>query len=194
MSIVTRTGDDGTTGLMYNRRVPKTHARVEAYGTMDECNAAIGLARAHAPGAGFVSLGEDLRRIQKQLVVVMGEVATSPEDLGRYATDGFELVQPAMTARLESLISNLEAGPVNFRGWATPGENLLSAALDVARTACRRAERRLAGLREAGELGNGEILLFMNRLSDLLWLQARWVETRLAEPGEDAAGSAVGPA
>src|SRR5271154_2997027 len=98
MSIVTRTGDDGTTGLMYNRRVSKCHPRVEAYGSVDELNAAIGLAR----GAGQTpSARERLLEIQKDLVVVMGELATQAEDLPRYIKDGFLVVTPALTARLD---------------------------------------------------------------------------------------------
>ena len=98
MSIVTKTGDDGTTGLMFNRRVPKTHPRVEAYGAVDELNAAVGLARASAE-TDFIR--ENLLAIQKDLVAVMGELATLPEDLPRYVKDGYALVTPAM-ARVEA--------------------------------------------------------------------------------------------
>src|SRR5260370_24397558 len=98
MSIATKTGDQGTTGLMYNRRVCKCHPRVEAYGCVDELNAAIGLARASATQA-FVS--DHLVIIQKDLVLLMGELATAVEDLPRYAKDGFSRVTPELTARLE---------------------------------------------------------------------------------------------
>jgi len=173
MSIVTKTGDNGTTGLMYNRRVPKTHKRVEAYGAVDELNAAIGLARANAADD---FLQTNLLATQKELVTLMGELATLPEDRERYVKDGFSLVQPAMTARLEGLVKEIEAQKISFRDWATPGENVLSAALDVARTVCRRSERRVCELKEAGELPNEEVIVYLNRLSDLLWLMARKAE------------------
>jgi cob(I)alamin adenosyltransferase len=173
MSIVTKTGDDGTTGLMYGRRVPKNHPRVEACGTLDELNAALGLARALAPEK-FV--GENLLWLQKSLVEVMGEVGVWPEDMSRYAKDGYKLVTPELTARLEALVKEIEAQKISFKGWATPGATQPAAALDVARTVCRRAERRVYDLQSSDELRNGEILIFLNRLSDLLWLLARWVE------------------
>src|SRR3954466_3469880 len=106
MSIVTKTGDNGTTGLMYNRRVAKTHPRVEAYGAVDELNAALGAARATAT-ENFV--GDNLLVTQKELVTLMGELATLPEDRERYVKDGFTLVDAAMTARLEGLVKEIEA-------------------------------------------------------------------------------------
>jgi len=175
MSIATKTGDGGTTGLMYNRRVPKTHPRVEACGTVDELNAALGLARAAAP-ENFVA--ENLFWIQKSLVDLMGELGVTLEDLPRYLKDGYALVTPAMTAKLDALVQEIEAQQVSFKGWATPGATKSSAALDLARTICRRAERRVCALSEAGELRNAEIIIYLNRLSDLLWLFARWIETR----------------
>jgi cob(I)alamin adenosyltransferase len=173
MSIVTKTGDNGTTGLMYGRRVPKNHPRVEACGAMDELNAALGLARAHAT-ADF--LRENLLWIQKSLVDVMGEVGVVTEDLPRYASQGYALVTPDLVAKVDNLVSGLESQKISFQGWATPGANLVSAALDVARTTCRRAERRVLDLQAAGELKNPEILIFLNRLADALWLFARWAE------------------
>ena len=175
MSIATRTGDDGTTALMYNRRVSKTHPRVEANGALDELNAALGVARALADDEW---LRGELLAIQMQLVDVMGEVATAPADLERYSRDGYKLVTPDMTARLDALVQHLEAQNISFKGWATPGATSLSAALDVVRTACRRAERRVCAVHEAGEAVNGEIIVYLNRLSDVLWLAGRWVETR----------------
>ena len=176
MSIATKTGDGGTTGLMYGHRVPKNHPRVEACGTIDELNSAIGLARATATEK-FVS--ENLFWIQKSLVDVMGEVGVLAEDLPRYVEGGFTLVKPELTAKLDALVKEIEAQKVSFKGWATPGATVNSAALDVARTVCRRAERRVYDLQAAGELKNEEILVFLNRLSDLLWLLARWAETQL---------------
>ena len=174
MSIATKTGDQGTTGLMYNRRVSKSHPRVEAYGCVDELNAAIGLARATA-AHDFVR--SNLLAIQKELVVLMGELATTVEDLPRYEKDGFSPVKPEMTARLDKLVQEIEAQKIATHGWATPGANVNSAALDVARTVCRRAERRVCQLQEASQLHNAEIIIYLNRLADLLWLFARWVET-----------------
>lgn len=177
MSIATRTGDDGTTGLMYNRRVAKTHARVEAYGTIDELNAALGWARA---ASSHALIGECLLPIQKDLVTVMGELATNVEDLSRYAADGYPLMTPALTEKLDARVAEIEAEQLNFRGWATPGATPDAAALDLARTIARRAERRVCALHETDQLRNSEILIYLNRLSDLLWLLARWVETRHA--------------
>jgi cob(I)alamin adenosyltransferase len=175
MSIVTKRGDRGTTGLMYNRRVSKCHPRVEAYGVVDELNAAIGLARATA-NDDYVR--ERLKGIQEDLVVLMGELATVVDDLPRYVKDGHRLVTADMTTRLDGLVGEIEAAKVSSKGWALPGANACSAALDVARTVCRRAERRVCSLQEANQLQNTEILVYLNRLSDLLWLFARWVESR----------------
>jgi cob(I)alamin adenosyltransferase len=175
MSIVTKRGDRGTTALMYNRQVSKCHPRVEAYGTVDELNAAIGLARA---AAKHDRLQENLTSIQKDLVVLMGELATAPEDLPRYVKDGHSLVTPAMTAALERWVTELEAAKVSAKGWAMPGANAGSAALDLARTVCRRAERRACALQESSQLHNPEVVVYLNRLSDLLWVLARWVEAK----------------
>ena len=175
MSIITKTGDDGTTGLMYNRRVSKCHPRVEAYGAVDELNAALGLARATAEDDFVI---ENLLMIQKDLVILMGELATMPADLQRYVKEGFRVVEPDMIAKLEKLAKELEARNISFDGWATPGANPTSAALDIARTICRRGERRAWALEQSGELKNLELIKYLNRASDLLWLLARWVETK----------------
>src|ERR1051326_6807673 len=120
---------------MYNRRVSKCHPRVGAYGAVDELNAAIGLARATATEK-FV--GENLEMIQKDLVTLMGELATLPEDLERYVKDGFVLVTAEFTVKLDRLVAEIEGQGISYRGWATPGATAGSGALDVARTACRR--------------------------------------------------------
>jgi cob(I)alamin adenosyltransferase len=112
----------------------------------------------------------------------MGELATQVEDLPRYARDGYTLVSGGLTVKLDKLVKEIEAQNVSFKGWATPGANLNSAALDVARTTCRRAERRVCALQEANQLQNPEIVIYLNRLSDTLWLMARWVETKLGDP------------
>ena len=183
MSIVTKTGDDGTTALMYGRRVPKNHPRVEACGAMDELNAALGMARATAEH-GFIR--DILPDVQRDLIVVMGVLGVLPEDLPRYARDGYPLVTPAMPARLDALVKEIEPQIADFKGWATPGAVPQSAALDVARTVCRRAERRVCVLEAPGTPVNPEILIYLNRLGDLLWLLARWVEVKCSttkEPG-----------
>jgi cob(I)alamin adenosyltransferase len=173
MSIVTKTGDDGSTGLMYNRRLPKCHPRVEAYGAVDELNATLGLARASARHP-FVS--ERVAEMQSALVVLMGELAVQPEDLARYVRDGFALVSPEMTAKLDRVVKEIEGQMETRKGWAAPGANVSSAALDMARTVCRRAERRVCALREIEPSQNSEIVVFLNRMSDALWLLARWEE------------------
>jgi cob(I)alamin adenosyltransferase len=178
MSIATKTGDNGTTGLMYNRRVSKCHPRVEAYGAVDELNTALGLARATAPAG----LGPELLALQKELVIVMGELATQPDDLPRYVKDGFSVVSAEMTARLDAIVAGIEARNISFKGWATPGATLHAAALDLSRTACRRAERRVCALQEAGQLQNPEIIVYLNRLSDALWLMARRAEQSVPAP------------
>jgi cob(I)alamin adenosyltransferase len=154
---------------MFNRRVPKHHPRIEACGSVDELNAALGLARALA-GPGETD--EILLLVQRDLVAVMGELATAKEDAARYAAGGYQRLTPEMTSRLELQIRKTESESQAPRGWATPG----GSAMDVARTAARRAERRVCALQEAGELGNPEIILYLNRLSDLLWLTARAFE------------------
>jgi cob(I)alamin adenosyltransferase len=179
MSIATRTGDQGSTSMMYNRRVPKHHPRVESFGCVDELNAALGLARA-ATTHDFIR--NNLLAIQRQLVTVMGELATAVEDLPRYVMEGHPLTEPEMTARLDALVAEIEGQNLTFRGWAMPGETPASAALDLARTVCRRAERRVCELHEQQQLRNQEIIIFLNRLSDVLWLMARWVEAREKAP------------
>jgi cob(I)alamin adenosyltransferase len=174
MSIVTKTGDEGETSLMYGRRVPKTDARVEAYGCVDEFNAVLGVARASASDP---FLTEQILAVQKELVVVMGELATAAEDQGRYAKDGFQLTTATMTDRLTAIIHDLEKNKIGtFKDWATPGKTRDAAAIDVARTVCRRAERRAAGLMANDPNFNREILRYLNRLSDLCWVLARYAE------------------
>lgn len=176
MSIATKTGDDGTTALMYGRRVPKTHPRIAANGAVDELNAALGTVRATVDDA-FVT--DAVLGIQKELVMLMGELAVLPEDRERYLAGGHHFVESAMVDRLTAIVDDLEKNHhINYRGWATPGATAGSAALDVARTVCRRAEREVVGLVETGVEVNAEIVRFLNRLSDLCWLWARWVETR----------------
>jgi cob(I)alamin adenosyltransferase len=181
MSIVTRSGDKGMTALMYGRRVSKSHPRVEVCGAVDELNSVLGLARASATD-DFIR--DNLLSIQKELVILMGELATSDEDRNRYVKDGYSLVTGEMTAKLEKLIGGIEAQRVSFKGWATPGASVHAAALDVARAVCRRVERSVCALHESGGLQNPEIMIYLNRLADLIWLFARWVEQTGSEDHE----------
>src|SRR3954453_2457788 len=170
MSIVTKGGDQGETSLMYGRRVPKNDPRVEAYGAVDELTAALGLARALADDQ-FVS--DQIVAIQKDLITVMGELATIPEDLARYLKDGFKQTSPEMVERIGSVIVDLEKDKELYpKDWVIPGKSATSAGLDLARTACRRAERRVTDLTGV----NPEIVRYLNRLSDLCWILARWAE------------------
>jgi cob(I)alamin adenosyltransferase len=170
MSIVTKSGDQGETSLMYGRRVAKSDPRVEAYGCVDELNSALGLARSSSEDR-FVS--EQILAAQKELIVVMGELATLPEDRDRYVKDGFQLTTAALVDRVGSVIAELEKEKALYpKDWVMPGETRLSAALDLARTACRRAERRVATLKDL----NIEVLRYLNRLSDLCWILARYNE------------------
>ena len=175
MSIVTRRGDRGVTTLMYNRRVPKCHARVEACGAVDELSAALGLARAAVRSS---TLRQRLKVIQSYLVPLMGELATTAEDFPRYLKEKRPLVEPTMTAPLDFWIGQIEKTKVAPKGWALPGANRTSAAFDFARAVCRRAERRVCALRRARQLPNPELIVYLNRLSDLLWLLARSAERR----------------
>jgi cob(I)alamin adenosyltransferase len=180
MSIATRTGDKGMTSLMYGRRVDKFDPRVEAYGTVDELNAALGLARAHAE---LVFVQTALLAIQKDLVALMGELAVAQEDMKRYANDKYPKLTPAMLHNLDGLVAKIESEKISFDGWATPGANLASAALDVARTVCRRAERLVARLAAVNQV-DLLVIKYLNRLSDLLWLMARYTETQLGRRAE----------
>ena len=172
-SIATRTGDDGTTSLLYGQRVAKDHPQIEAVGAFDELNAAIGLAKA----AGAVpELKALLEQIQQGLVALMGELACAEADAARYADSQFRKIGEAELRQVDAAIVSLEARSLRLEGWATPGANLPAAALDVARTAARRAERRLIALPAQGRSVRPVLLQFINRVSDLLWLMARAAE------------------
>ena len=170
MSIVTKTGDQGETSLMYGRRLPKNNPRSEAYGAVDEFTAALGLARANCDDR-FVT--DQILAVQKDLINVMGELSTLPEDRQRYTKDGFQVVTAEMVDRIGAVIVGLEKDKSLFpKDWVIPGANPLSAALDLARTICRRAERHTAALEDP----NPEILRYLNRLSDFCWILARFTE------------------
>ena len=176
MSIATKTGDDGSTGLMFNRRVAKTDARVAAYGACDELNVALGMARAWNDDAPLQSA---ILAVQRELVVLMGELACAAEDRERYREKGFHFVTAELVDALTAQIHHLEKNEkISFTHWATPGAMKGSAMLDGARVACRRAERAAWTARENGFPVEDCILQYLNRLSDLCWLWARWVETK----------------
>ncbi|MDD5261679.1 MAG: cob(I)yrinic acid a,c-diamide adenosyltransferase [Methylacidiphilales bacterium] len=174
MSIATRTGDEGQTGLMYGKRVPKDDPRVEAYGTIDELNSALGLVRATGSDPW---LSKEIMSTQKDLVALMGELAVAEIDHEKYQASDHPKITAPMLERLDLGVARIEAENVRFEGWATPGETLHAAALDCARSVCRRAERRVFTLScEAGNV-NPLILKYLNRLSDFLWLLARREES-----------------
>lgn len=172
-SIATRTGDDGTTALLYGQRVHKDHPQIEAVGALDELNAALGAAKAaRPPGASK----DELERIQRELIALMGEVSCAEADVARHADSKFAKLGADELARLDAAVDELEARGLRFDGWATPGATPYSAALEIARTAARRAERRLVGLGAQGRNLRPLLLQYVNRLSDLLWLRAREAE------------------
>ncbi len=174
MSIVTKTGDKGETSLMYGHRVSKSDPRVDAYGCIDELTAALGLARSTATDK-FIS--EEILAAQKDLIVVMGELATAPADRERYTKDGFHITTSAMVDRLTAVIESLEKDKSLYpKDWVIPGGTPLSAALDFARATCRRAERHITSLGISHAEVNIEILRYLNRLSDLCWVLARRIE------------------
>ena len=172
MSITTRTGDNGETGLLFSKRTSKGDPRIAACGDIDELNAAIGLARAHLQGTRENSR---LEAIQKSLIALMGELATLPEDSARYAASKLDKLTADDTHQIDSWIAEHEASGLTFEGWALPGGTVASAHLDMARTICRRAERSTVALRSV-EGDNSQAVVYLNRLSDLLWLMARSVE------------------
>lgn len=176
MSIVTRTGDKGETSLMYGRRVPKSDPRVDAYGCVDELTAALGMARSVST-QDFLS-GQILA-VQKDLIVVMGELATHSQDRQRYVKDGFHLTTSAMVERVTAAIVDLEKDKSLYpKDWVVPGATPVSAALDFARTICRQAERRVTGLVGEDMDLNPEIVRYLNRVSDLCWVLARFAEKK----------------
>jgi cob(I)alamin adenosyltransferase len=174
MSIVTRTGDKGETSLMYGHRVPKADPRVDAYGCIDELTAALGLARSISTDK---FLSDEILAAQKDLIVVMGELATASRDRKRYVKDGFQLTTAAMVNRVTDVIVDLEKDESLYpKDWVIPGGTPLSAALDFARATCRRAERHIAACSKEETDFNVEILRYLNRLSDLCWVLARYAE------------------
>lgn len=178
MRIYTGTGDDGTTGLLFGGRVAKDSPVIAANGAVDEAQAAIGLARAE------VELGSEvdvlLSGLERDLYVLMAEVATAAANRAKLKP-GVTLVTGAMVDALERRIDDLAARFPPVTDFVVPGHDRLSAALDVARTVTRRAEREVLALSGAGAPGDAlpadsEVGRYLNRLSDLLWAAARWQE------------------
>jgi cob(I)alamin adenosyltransferase len=182
VAFYTRKGDDGTTGLLYGGRVPKDDARPEACGAVDEAQAAIGLARAE--GVAGSELDELLIGIERDLYVLMAELATLPENRSKL-TAGASLVTPAMVELIEASTDDLAARFEMPTEFVLPGQDRVSALLEVARTVTRRAERRTIAVAAEGS----SVVPYLNRLSSLLWAAARWQEgdahlaAREAQPG-----------
>jgi cob(I)alamin adenosyltransferase len=177
VKIYTRNGDDGSTTLWYGGRVPKTHLRTEAYGTLDESASALGVARAACQDE---RLAADILRIQNELFVAGAELATAPE--------ARERLEPGVSRVTDGMVSDAERDidfymsqvdlPPKF---VIPGGTTLSAQLDVARATLRRAERRIVALNEAGELDDSALLSYINRAADLLFAMARYADVREPE-------------
>jgi cob(I)alamin adenosyltransferase len=174
--IYTRKGDTGNTGLLFGGdRVSKADLRTDAYGTTDEAVSALGLARASLGAATDrteVRLGELILRLQRELFVVGAELATHPDRRERLA-DGVSRVTEAMVSALEDEIDELEELVEQPREFVLPGESTIGAAIDLARTTVRRAERRAVALADGGGLPDSQVLPYLNRLADLLFVMAR---------------------
>ena len=174
VKIYTKGGDDGTTSLWYGGRIPKHHGRTEAYGSLDEACSELGVARALCD-AGQDELAADILGLQNGMFVAGAELATSPEAAERLE-DGVSRTTEAMVAELEAEIDRYMDRVDLPPKFVIPGGNRLSAQLDVARAAIRRAERRIAALNEAGELAGETVIHFVNRASDLAYAMARFAD------------------
>ncbi|MBI3648526.1 MAG: cob(I)yrinic acid a,c-diamide adenosyltransferase [Actinobacteria bacterium] len=182
--IYTKTGDDGTTGLLYGGRVAKSDLVTEAYGTADEAVAFLGTARSLCKDE---ALGRDLLALQRELFVVGADLAANPKER-RKLDPGVSLVTSEMVERLERRIDDLVAARPLPDAFIVPGANPVSAALDVARSVVRRAERHVVGLERAEREVNPEVRRYLNRLSDLIFVLARWAAGE-SEPGTRQAGA-----
>lgn len=174
--VTTRTGDEGYTSLLGDTRVPKYHRRPEAFGTVDEATSVLGLARAHIADP---DLNERVRALQRDLYVLMAELATPPEN---YAKVDFKIESSHVEA-LEQWSESLKAQVEIGNQFVIPGGSVEGAALDAARTVVRRAERQVARLYHEGDVTNVEVVRYLNRLSDLLFILARFVERDLNQTG-----------
>jgi cob(I)alamin adenosyltransferase len=171
MSIATKHGDKGDTGLIGGARVSKADVRVEAYGTVDELGAALGFARSICEDDEVRELAKS---IQRELFTVAGAIA-SPEG-GRESKTTY--VTAEMVEALTSHVNRIEATEGILSDWSLPGEHAAAAAFDLARTICRRAERCVVRLSETGVEVNEQVVPYLNRLSDLIWLMGRLLELR----------------
>jgi cob(I)alamin adenosyltransferase len=192
-AVATRRGDDGTTGLLFGGpRVAKDDGRTEAYGTIDEAVAALGLARAElnlkaqygSLPATLAGVGELILRFQRELFVAGAELATTPDAWPRLE-DGRTRVSAEMVAGVDDALANLEEHLEMPREFVVPGETRTSAALELARTILRRAERRTVTLGRDGLIPGPHLVPYLNRLADLLWVLARAAEaaeSRTATP------------
>jgi cob(I)alamin adenosyltransferase len=183
-AIATRKGDDGTTGLLFGGdRIPKDDLRTEAYGTLDETVAALGLARAEldlkrrldALPQALVEIEPLILRIQRELFAAGAELAANPAAWDRLE-DGTTRVSAAMVAGIDTLLADYEARIAFPKEFVVAGETRTSAALELARTIVRRAERRVVTLDRAGLVPGPHLLAYLNRLADLLWVLARAAE------------------
>ena len=174
MKIYTRKGDDGTTGLWYGGRRPKSDARIDAYGTVDEAGSALGVARSLCD-SGQDEVRADLLSMQQDLFVAGAELAAAPEAADRLK-DGVSRVTDAMTAELEPAIDRYMDRVQLPPKFVIPGGTQLSGQLDLARAILRRAERRVATLAEAGELASNSVLAYLNRAADLVYAMARFTD------------------
>ncbi len=176
--IYTKTGDDGTTGLLYGGRISKADPTVEAYGCVDEAVAALGLARALSDRGGAGAL---LLRLQRELFVVGADLATNPDERSKLRPE-VSLVTAKMVEELERLIdASVKEHPLP-QEFVVPGATPASAALDLARSLVRRAERRTVEMHEGGEAVSPDLLRYLNRLSDLLFVLARRLAGGPEEP------------
>lgn len=182
MSITTKGGDRGETSLMYGRRIAKSDIRICAYGSVDELTSALGLARVQAKLANDDKIAREIAAIQDDLIALMGEMATDSLDLERYKKDGYPLLGSKEVERLTVLGKEIEAEGLKFKGWVIPGAAgvALGASLDFARAVSRRTERDIIDLAETEPSFNDDIIRYLNRLSDVLWLLARKVEASVA--------------
>jgi cob(I)alamin adenosyltransferase len=166
-------GDSGETSLLFGERVPKSHLRCEAYGTIDEAVSAFGLARQFCKP----HVNDIIASIQQELFIIGAELATPANQYDKLSQKG-SVVNSEMVNRLEGLIDELEAKIKMPQAFIVPGgHGTGSAALDLARTVIRRAERRIVGLRDSGVAVNEQILHYINRLADLVFTLARYQET-----------------
>lgn len=179
MKVYTRRGDDGTTGLLYGGRVDKDDVRTAAYGTVDEAVSALGLARAQLGAATTdpedAEFHDTVLAVQRELFVLGAQLATDPEHWSRLEP-GVSRVTAAMVTRLEEAIDGLTERYPLPREFVVPGQRPAGAAVDLARTIARRAERQVVALRRAGLLPDEVPLHYLNRVSDYLFVLARAIE------------------